>query len=158
MRYRNCGQEGQKNRFFDFMDNFIVGDVKDFARKFKEFGENVRESVFRDFAENYPLLNVIETPVGFRPSWPAPGLMKENFKIHLEENVLIISAEVAQPLAEGENYRQREFDFSRFERRFALPEEVEASQISARYENGLLQIFLPKKQRTTENSREIRID
>ncbi|GAB4408922.1 MAG: hypothetical protein OHK0053_35680 [Microscillaceae bacterium] len=158
MRNRNCGQEGQKNRFFDFMDNFFVGDVKDFARKFKEFGENVRESVFRDFAESYPLLNVIETPTSFRAELAAPGLMKENFKIHLEENVLVISAGVAQPLAEGENYRKREFDFSHFERRFALPEEVEASQISARYENGLLQIFLPKKQAANENSREIRID
>jgi HSP20 family protein len=157
MRYKNCGTNSQKN-WFELMDEVLAGDVKDFAKKFKNFGEEVKEAVNREFAENTPLMNVIETENAYKIQIAAPGLSKEAFKLKLEENLLHVSANNEVTLPEGETYKKREFNFSKFERKFRLPKEVETEQIQARYEQGVLLIHIPKKNPdTTENVRDIQV-
>jgi len=48
---------------------------------------------------------------------------------------------------EGENYTRIESFFGRFERAFKLPADADLDNIEAKYEDGVLKIFIPKKQK-----------
>lgn len=74
-----------------------------------------------------------------------PGMKKEEIDISLAGDVLTIKGErKAEEEARSEDYHLCERCFGSFERSVTLPEEVDASKAEATYENGILQIKLPK--------------
>jgi HSP20 family protein len=95
-----------------------------------------------------PAVNIRETDNEFSVEVAAPGMKKDDFKIELDNNMLTISSEREheEEHKEGE-YCRREFSYSSFRRSFSLPEDaVNTEKINANYENGVLQIHLPKKE------------
>lgn len=105
--------------------------------------------VFNDDAKAWtatPSVNVAENDTAFRLEVAAPGLAKEDFKVNIEDNILTISAEktVENETKEGEKFLRREFGYSTFKRSFTLPETIDIANIKATYENGVLQLNLPK--------------
>ena len=78
----------------------------------------------------------------------AAGAKKENFSVNLtKDNVLSVKFEQKNETEEGkkeEKYWRKEFSYSKFERNFSLPEDVNKENISAKVENGVLEITLPK--------------
>lgn len=99
-----------------------------------------------------PAVNVKESATGFHLEVAAPGLVKENFSVKLDENVLTISAKKeTQADAEGQNWTRKEFSYSSFERSFKLPETISPEAIQAKYENGILMIEIPKKDISKSN-------
>jgi HSP20 family protein len=138
------------------MDRFLN---EDFLKPF--FGDDFQTPTLRNslFSSTVPSVNVVEHANGFRIEMAAPGLVKDDFKINLEKDLLTIS--VKKESAEDENtdaYRRREFNYSSFERSFRLPETVDSEKIDAKYENGVLRIALPKKEAAIEKpAREIEI-
>ncbi len=97
-------------------------------------------------ANSQPVVNILETPAGFRIDVAAPGLTKADFQIKVEKNVLTLSAqkEVA-PAAEGVTYHRREFAYGTFERNFRLPDTIDTENIAATFANGILTVNLVKK-------------
>lgn len=95
-----------------------------------------------------PAVNIKETENDFEVDMAAPGMNKEDFKIELNNNVLTISSEkqTENETKEGKNVTRREFSYQSFSRSFTLPAIVETDQISAKYENGLLRVNIPKKE------------
>jgi HSP20 family protein len=94
-----------------------------------------------------PLANILEHPDSFELELAAPGLKKDDFKIHLENNILTISSEVKDEKEEEEkNYTRKEFHYNSFSRSFTLPRIVELDKIKADYENGVLKVMLPKRE------------
>jgi HSP20 family protein len=93
-----------------------------------------------------PSVNIIENEGMFKLEVAAPGLAKEDFKINVEDKTLTISAEkkVETETKEGEKILRREFGYSSFKRTFTLPENVQVTDIKAVYENGILNVHLPK--------------
>ena len=92
-----------------------------------------------------PALDVWETPTEVVYAFDLPGIPEDQITIEVKEETLTISAERAK--AEETN----EEGFYRFERRYGtfaravgLPQGVDHDNISARYENGVLQVRLPK--------------
>jgi HSP20 family protein len=118
---------------------------------------NTLSDVFQNFFDNDfvdlfnrkgldPAANILEHPDSFELDLAAPGLKKDDFKIHLENNVLTISSEVQdEKEEEAKNYTRKEFHYSSFSRSFTLPRIVELDKIKADYENGILKVMLPKK-------------
>jgi len=81
-----------------------------------------------------------------------PGFKKEDIEIFLEENDLVIKAERKEEEEEkGKNFLKRERRYGRFYKRVALPPEAETDKIKARYNNGVLEVIIPKveKERKT---------
>lgn len=113
----------------------------------------------RPFFNNSPSVNIVETAESFEIEVAAPGLKKEDFKLHLDKDVLKISTSVEEANEdEGRNYRRREFSYSAFERTFRLPNTVNREEIGAKYENGVLVIGLPKLEEAKEKpARDIEI-
>ena len=95
-----------------------------------------------------PSVNVKETDNEFKLEIAAPGLKKEDFKLNLENNVLTIASEKEENTEEKDNgYARKEFSYYSFSRSFTLPEKVvDAEKIEAKYENGVLEILIPKRE------------
>ena len=79
-----------------------------------------------------------------------PGLSVEEIKVDVEKNVLTLSGERNFEKEETKDkYRRVERQYGSFTRSFSLPETVDAENISADLEAGVLQLRLPKKEAPT---------
>ena len=120
------------------------------------------DTEFNDFFSKRacdPSANIIEKPEGFELEIAAPGLVKDDFKINLENAILTISSEMEdEKKEEGKNYTRKEFYYGSFSRSFTLPKSVDTEKIKADYANGILRIDLPKKaEAKLEIKKEIKI-
>jgi HSP20 family protein len=96
-----------------------------------------------------PAVNVKETAENFEVEMAAPGMKKEDFKVELNNNVLTISSERQNEHEEkeGEKYTRKEFSYQSFQRSFTLAKEaVDADNIQAKYDNGVLRLTIPKRE------------
>jgi HSP20 family protein len=96
-----------------------------------------------------PSVNIRENNDDFVVEMAAPGMTKEDFKIELDGNLLTISSEKEDrnEMKEGEKYTRQEFSYQSFQRTFQLPKDVvDADKIQAKYENGVLNLVIPKKE------------
>ncbi len=96
-----------------------------------------------------PAVNIHESDDNFLVAVAAPGKLREDFKIELDNDVLTISSEEKKENETSEKkgrYTRREFSYSTFKRAFSLPETVDNEKISASYNNGVLEINLPKRE------------
>ena len=117
--------------------------------------------IFNDFFDNSwmerptytaPAINVIETEKEYEVELAAPGLDKEDFKVHVdEENNLHIEMEKKTENKEGKKhgrYLRREFSYEKFQQTLLLPDDVDAEKIEAKVEKGVLNVHLPKLVKT----------
>ena len=115
-------------------------------------------NVFNDFFGNdwmvkanatAPSINVIESDKDYQVEVAAPGMTKEDFNIHLNENSnLVISMEKRQTNEDdnqNKRYLRREFSYSKFEQALILPDNVVKEKIKANVSNGVLTITIPKQ-------------
>lgn len=128
----------KKNMSFPSMmnlfDDLFYGDLP------TVFSSNFSEGI------SMPKVNIKESSDAFNIEMAIPGMKKSDFEINLDNNTLSISAKNEKTQNEDENgYTRREFSYSSFNRDFTLPETVDDSKIDAQYEDGILNIFLPKK-------------
>jgi HSP20 family protein len=96
-----------------------------------------------------PSVNIRETNDDFIVEMAAPGMTKDDFKIELDGNLLTISSEKEDrnEMREGEKYTRQEFSYQSFQRSFQLPKDVvDSDKIQAKYENGVLNLVIPKKE------------
>lgn len=94
-----------------------------------------------------PAVNIAESKESYRVEVAAPGLSKEDFKVNVDNGILTISSEKEKQKEEvNEKYTRKEFNYGSFKRSFTLPDEVEIEKISANHKDGVLNIFIPKKE------------
>ena len=95
---------------------------------------------------------------GYHLEVAAPGWQKENFNIKVDGNLLTISAEKKEEVKdETAKVIRKEYTNKSFKRSFTLDEKIEAANISAKYENGILKVELPKKEVVKAVAKEISI-
>jgi len=106
------------------------------------------DEFFNDFFNVKPMSvpphNIMETENDFQIEFSVPGSNKKDFEIEIEnDNIKIIKKK--EDLDTTNNYSRQEFNYSFFEKSFYLPESIDQSKISSKYDNGILRISLPKK-------------
>ena len=109
-----------------------------------------------------PAINVKESDKAYTVELAAPGMKKEDFNVHInDEGNLIIKMEQKDEKKEEDKttrYLRREFSYSKFEQTLILPDDVEKDQIKARVEHGVLTVELPKhEEQKVKVSRQIEI-
>ena len=96
----------------------------------------------------FPKADIIENEKSFEIQLAVPGMNKDDFKIDLKENHLFISGERKFSKEKDEkHFRSIETQYGAFSREFALPENIDAERIEAKYSNGVLELVLPKDEK-----------
>jgi Molecular chaperone (small heat shock protein) len=125
------------NQLPTMFDRFFEGDLFDWSN--------------RNFSltnTTLPSVNIKENSNEFKVEVAAPGFDKGDFKLELNHNLLTVSSEkkVENETKEDEQFTKREFSYQSFSRSFTLPNTADGERIEANYENGILQINIPKKE------------
>jgi len=106
----------------------------------------------------FPATNIHETAEQYELELNVPGRAKEDFKIAVDNNLLTVSFEQEKKTAEeGTKTLRREFSFESFKRTFTLSEGIDLNNIHAKYDNGILKIYLPKKEEVKPAVKQITI-
>lgn len=121
---------------------------------------NTKPVFFEDFINNFfgsniyndiPPYNIIDTDKEFLIEFSVPGFNKKDFSVEVEENNLKVSKLSSEKNKLENNFFKRQFNYSKFEKNFRIPEEVNIEKIYSIYDNGILKIFLPKVKELKQN-------
>ena len=111
-------------------------------------------TVFDEFLNNdmlNPSVNVKENEHSYEVELAAPGVKKEYCRVHVDEdhNLCVAIENKFEHKEEDKHshYLRREFAYTNFEQKYTLPDNVDESKISAKVEDGILTIELPKIKR-----------
>ncbi|MDI5897027.1 Hsp20/alpha crystallin family protein [Flavobacterium yafengii] len=127
-----------------FFDDFISRDLFDWNDK-----------NFTAIGSNLPSVNLKETDDKLQVELAAPGMKKEDFKVEIENNMLMISSEKKQEKEETrkkDNYVRKEFNYQSFCRTFTLPEYIDESKVEASYKDGILHVDITKKENSMKKA------
>ncbi|HWM91007.1 MAG TPA: Hsp20/alpha crystallin family protein [Thermoanaerobaculia bacterium] len=117
-----------RDPFFRLFDSFFSTDAQ---------GEETRSWV--------PPVDIQETGDSYLFHAELPGMTKEDIHITLENNVLRVSGERKfEKDAKKESYHRVERTYGTFARTFSLPTQVDAENVQAAFENGILTVTIPK--------------
>lgn len=113
------------------------------------FGRNITDLPSWRIGASLPAVNIEEKPDKFSVSLAVPGMKREDFKIAIEHGILSVALEKRtnhEEKGQENKFTRREFSYQAFKRAFTLPESVKAESVSAKYEDGILSIDLPKRE------------
>jgi HSP20 family protein len=105
-------------------------------------------------------VNIRETDSSYEMELVAPGLQKQDFQLNVAGDMLTVAFEHKDSNSNGqgqENWIQQEYRHQSFSRSFQLNDSVEAANITARYEDGILYLSLPKHERAKRISKSIQV-
>lgn len=124
---------------------------------FEDF-DRIVESVLKPAQPNWngflPSCDINESEDHVMLSFDVPGVKKEDIHIEVKGNSLIISGERRNERNNKTTIRHEKY-YGKFERSFELPNSINAEKIEAHFENGVLNIALPKAE--AEKGRTIQI-
>lgn len=129
------------------------GSVPSVSTLFEDFFTkdlfNWADKNFATSGSNLPSVNLKETDDHLEVELAAPGLKKEDFKVEVENNMLVISSEKQEEKEnkrDREGYIRKEFNYQSFYRSFMLPEYIDEERIEADYTDGVLHVIIPKRE------------
>jgi HSP20 family protein len=92
-----------------------------------------------------PPMDLVETGDHLVLRGDLPGLTEDDVDIEIKDNVLTVSGErKAEHENKGEGYHRVERSFGRFSRSLSLPQGIDPERVDARFENGVLEVRIPK--------------
>lgn len=105
------------------------------------------EALAKHNVASKPAANILREEGAFKIQLAVPGLSKEQIKIELHEDQLIISGPA--PMESKPKFVRQEFDYSGFKRSFRLHQNADTSAMTAAFDQGLLTIVVPDKAQVT---------
>ena len=114
-----------------------------------------------------PAMNVMENDKEYKLEVAAPGMCKDDFKVHLnKDGNLVIEMEKKDCGCKGKEnegekrecrYLRKDFSYSRFSQTLLLPDNADKEKIEAQVNNGILRVVIPKleKDQIKDEKREI---
>jgi len=92
-----------------------------------------------------PAMDLVETEDSFVLRADLPGMKEDDVKIEFEDGTLTVSGErKAEHETKNEGYYRVERAFGSFSRSLTLPQGVDAEAVTANFENGVLEVRIPK--------------
>ena len=102
----------------------------------------------RNQVSNTPATNIERLEGSYVIRMAVPGLGKNDIRIEINEDQLIISA-VEVKNESNPNYVRREFDYTNFKRTFRLHKNANAEAMTASFDQGILTIVVPDREPET---------
>lgn len=130
-----------------------AGDYPAFARhRNNSFGPGFRRPKY-----NVPV-NIDESENHYTITVYSSGFDKENIKLSITDDVLYIKGTRTIDEENKPNFTKQEFPVKSFERRISLNGQIDTAGITAKQENGVLIISLPKSSEAKQPAKEIKVD
>ena len=110
-------------------------------------------------SQSHVPVNIIESDTTYEVEVIAPGLKKEDFQLSYTGDTLTVAFDRHEEKTGGDakNWIRREYRSASFSRSFTVDRTVDVDKATARYENGILKLTLPKKEEAKRTSRMIDI-
>ncbi len=106
-----------------------------------------------------PRIDVLEDDKAIYFEAELSGLSKDKIKISVnDDNILSIKGEKEFNKDDSLNYIRTERSFGSFQRTFQLPDNIDTEKINANFENGVLQLTLPKMEPVKAKEKEVKIN
>jgi HSP20 family protein len=106
-----------------------------------------------------PASDLIERDGEYEIQVELPGLEVNDIDVKLHSGILMIKGEKTEEHTEkADDYHMRERSYGILQRHFRMPEEIDAANVTAKLENGVLTVRLPKSGETKSAERSIRIE
>jgi HSP20 family protein len=122
-----------------------IREVENLGKKMRQFMGEFPESVNLEFGAFSPRINLAENDSKVIIHAELPGVLKENVKLSIQDNILTIKGEKKKEIEEDKvNFYRSERLYGAFSRSIEIPVDVDVEKISAKYENGVLRIELIK--------------
>lgn len=136
----------RKPRSFGFYSKNPWRDIEQLQQEMNRLF-NSAYSRRRQVAPDFPAINVWTNDDGAVVTAELPGVNPEDIDISVVGETLTLSgARQPEELKDGEKYHRRERRFGSFNRSFQLPFTVEADQVEAVFEKGILHVSLPRSE------------
>ncbi|MDY0199980.1 MAG: Hsp20/alpha crystallin family protein [Bacteroidales bacterium] len=130
-RPRSAYESARRNEYNEFLNRF----------------SNVQNQYARN-CQKFPAVNIVEESKTYLLQMAAPGYNKNDFKVNIEKDTLLVTATVNDE--NQENYILNEFSKCSFERSFSLGKSIDTSKVEATYKDGVLTITLSKREEAIE--------
>ena len=124
------------------------------------FEKMVDDKFFFDYDNNdfRPSVDINESDNAFMISADLPGIEKSDIEVKVEENTLILIANRHIDKSKtNEKFHYNERRFGTFSRSFKLPKTVKEEKITAKLDNGVLSIVIPKTEDAIKSNRLIAV-
>jgi HSP20 family protein len=120
----------------------LQGDMNRLFDRFFEGGRTANGSTARRWI---PAMDLVETEDHLVLRGDLPGMTEDDVNIEIKDNVLTVSGErKAEHEDKGEGYHRVERSFGTFSRSLSLPHGVDPERVEAEFENGVLEVRIPK--------------
>jgi HSP20 family protein len=122
--------------------------ASDFLEEFDGLVDSLVRPTYTGASGFFPSCDINENKEHYLVSFDMPGVKKENIKIEVKGNTLMISGERQRDFKDSnaEAAIRNERVYGKFERTFELPSSINSERIEAHYDNGVLNIALPKSE------------
>ena len=126
--------------------NILHRDLDQIAAR--RFGLTNTEDNGHSIADWLPAVDIVEEQERFVLRADLPGVKAEDIDVNMENGVLSISGQrITETSEETDGARRLERTSGKFYRRFSLPETANPEEISAKSNNGILEVVIPKQTR-----------
>lgn len=120
--------------------------MQEMDRMMRDFRLGFDAAPFMAAVARMPAMDIRDEGNGYSIEAELPGMKKEEVSVEIGEKALVIKAERESSGEEkGEGYMRQERGRSSFYRQVPLPSDIDHAQASAKLEDGLLRITLPKR-------------
>lgn len=105
-----------------------------------------------------PNVDIVETPEEFQIKAELPEVKKEDVKVSVDQGVLCLQGERKHETEEkGKKFHRIERSYGTFMRTFTLPNNVDESHVKAEFKDGVLNVRLPKAERSKPKAIEVKV-
>ena len=142
-----------RDPFFDGFDDLLVSAFPN--QRDNWFDDGVRRDMITPFS-GFGRMDMKETDKEYELKVDLPGMEKSEIKMTVENNGLVIEGErKSEKKEEKDKYHFTERHYGSFHREVSLPKNANVEAINAVYENGVLNVVIPKKEEATEQKKQI---
>lgn len=126
-------------------------------RLFDDMFPEIREGADTGLMEWRPMVDTYEKDEAIIVNAELPGVKKDDISIDVKNNILTISGERKDEEDVNEdNFFRKERFYGKFQRSFTLPENVDPDQVDAAYKDGVLEVKIPKTEKSSTKKIEIK--
>ncbi len=136
----------------------LVETKQELGRFFEDFLRPLNELSLSNGSSWQPTANIAESKDAYEISLELPGLKKDDIEVNLENNTLtVIGKREEEKQEKSKEYHRIERRYGSFCRSFSLPTRVEAGKIHASYEDGLLEVTVPKAEEAKKKTVKVEV-